>query len=194
MRNINIICDINSDDIEIKTVQPILELQSRWSKIPANGEFLVEKIITREGCHLFFYPFEGRLVHEGMSAIFAYRISRTVPITFSIAMNDYGFELLSDKDCDIEKAINNGLFSAENLTEDIKSSINSVEMAKRKFREIARIAGLIFQGYPGNFKTTRSIQASSELLFDVFQQYEPDSLLLKQSYFNHLYNAHFDFP
>jgi ATP-dependent Lhr-like helicase len=171
-----------TDDIEIKTIQPILDLQSRWSKIPANEEFLVEKIISREGYHLFFYPFEGRLVHEGMAAIFAYRISRTSPITFSIAMNDYGFELLSDKECNIEKAISSGLFSTENLTEDIRLSINSVEMAKRKFREIARVAGLIFQGYPGNYKTTRNIQASSELLFDVFQQYEPDSLLLKQSY------------
>jgi ATP-dependent Lhr-like helicase len=171
-----------ADEIEIKTIQPILDLQSRWSKIPANEEFLVEKIISREGYHLFFYPFEGRLVHEGMAAIFAFRISRTSPITFSIAMNDYGFELLSDKECEIEKAIDNGLFSAENLTEDIRLSINSAEMAKRKLREIARVAGLIFQGYPGNYKTTRNIQASSELLFDVFQQYEPDSLLLKQSY------------
>jgi ATP-dependent Lhr-like helicase len=131
---------------------------------------------------LFFYPFEGRLVHEGMSALFACRISRTVPITFSIAMNDYGFELLSDKDCNIESAIDKGLFSSENLTDDIRSSVNSVEMAKRKFREISRVAGLIFQGYPGNYKTTRNVQASSELLFDVFQQYEPDSLLLKQAY------------
>lgn len=171
-----------ADDIEIKTIQPILDLQSRWSRIPANDEFLVEKIITKEGCHLFFYPFDGRLVHEGMAALFAYRISRTMPVTFSIAMNDYGFELLSDKDCDIESAINNGLLSPENLTADIRVSINSVEMAKRKFREIARVAGLIFQGFPGNYKTTRNIQASSELLFDVFQQYEQDSLLLKQSY------------
>jgi ATP-dependent helicase Lhr and Lhr-like helicase len=171
-----------ADDIEIKTIQPILDLQSRWSKIPANDEFLVEKIESKEGYHLFFYPFEGRLVHEGMAALFAYRISRTMPVTFSIAMNDYGFELLSDKDCNIENAVKSGLFSSEKLTEDIKTSINSVEMAKRKFREIARVAGLIFQGYPGNYKPTRNIQASSELLFDVFQHYEPDSLLLKQSY------------
>jgi ATP-dependent Lhr-like helicase len=170
------------DDIELKTIEPIMELQDAWSKVPAKKELLIEKVRTRDGHHIFFFPFEGRLVHEGMSALFAYRISKHENITFSIAMNDYGFELLSDKDVDIEKYIKLGLLQDETLTEDIKMSINSVEMAKRKFREIARIAGLIFQGYPGSFKTTRNIQVSSELLFDVFSQYEPESLLLKQAY------------
>jgi ATP-dependent helicase Lhr and Lhr-like helicase len=176
-----------SDDIEIKEIQPIINLQNRWSKVPAENELLIEKIKTREGYHLFIYPFEGRLVHEGMGALIAYRLAKYMPITFTIAMNDYGFELLSDKDFDIEYALSHGLLSDENLTNDIQASINSIEMAKRKFREIARVAGLIFQGYPGSYKTNRNIQASSELLFDVFSRYEPDNLLLKQAYEEMLY-------
>ncbi len=131
---------------------------------------------------MFVYPFEGRLVHEGMAAIFSYRISQLKPMTFSYAMNDYGFELLSDTEIPIEDAINNGLFSDEELIEDIYRSINSGELAKRRFRPIARISGLIFTGYPGKFKTTKSLQASAQLLYDVFSKYEPDSLLIKQAY------------
>lgn len=176
-----------SKDIEINEIQPIIDIQKKWSRVPHENQLLIEKIITREGYHLFIYPFEGRLVHEGMGALIAYRLAKYMPITFTIAMNDYGFELLSDKDFDIEYALSHGLFSDENLSNDIQSSINSIEMAKRKFREIARVAGLIFQGYPGSYKTNRNIQASSELLFDVFSRYEPDNLLLKQAYEEMLY-------
>jgi ATP-dependent helicase Lhr and Lhr-like helicase len=109
-------------------------------------------------------------------------MSQLKPMTFSYAMNDYGFELLSDTEIPIEDAIKKGLFSDENLIEDIYKSINSGELAKRKFRPIARISGLIFTGYPGKYKTTKSLQASAQLLYDVFSKYEPSSLLIKQAH------------
>ena len=96
-------------------------------------------------------------------------------------MNDYGFELLSDQDIPIQQALKEGLFSAKNLLKDIKSSLNNSELAKRRFREIAQIAGLVFQGYPGQGRTTRHLQLSSSLFFEVFQSYEPDHLLLQQA-------------
>ena len=76
---------------------------------------LIEQIETNEGHHLFVYPFEGRLVHEAMAAILAYRISRITPITFSFAMNDYGFELLSDQPIPLDDSNAYELFSPENL-------------------------------------------------------------------------------
>lgn len=172
----------NPKDIEIKKIKPLVELQAKRSVVPGSKEFLIEKFRSEEGYHLFFYPFEGRLVHEGMAALFAYRISRLKPISFSLAMNDYGFELLSDVEIPIEEAIGKKLFDDDDLVSDILKSINSSEMAKRRFRQIARITGLIFQGYPGKYKTTKNLQASSELLFDVFSKYEPDSLLIAQSF------------
>lgn len=170
------------DDIELKTIEPIFEVQKDWSILPDDHQFLIEKTFSREGCHVFFYPFEGRYVHEGMSTLIAHRISITTPITFSIAMNDYGFELLSDQDIPIEDAINNDLFSAENLIEDITKSLNNTELAKRKFRDISQIAGLVFQGFPGEQRKSKHLQMSSSLFFDVFQQYEPDHLLLQQAF------------
>lgn len=174
--------DGSTQDIELKTIRPILDVQQSWSVLPDEDELLIEKTYSKEGCHLFFYPFEGRYVHEGISALIAYRISRILPITFSIAMNDYGFELLSDKDIPIEKALKMDLFSDKDLIKDIFSSLNDTEIAKHRFREICQIAGLIFQGFPGQKKANRHLQMSSGLFFDVFEEYEPDNLLLQQAY------------
>ncbi|HET7896444.1 MAG TPA: DNA ligase-associated DEXH box helicase, partial [Flavisolibacter sp.] len=140
------------------------------------------QIETRDGFHLFVYPFEGRLVHEAMAALLAYRISRNTPITFSIAMNDYGFELLSDQPIPVDDSNVYELFSPENLINDIQRSVNATEMAKRKFRDIAVIGGLIFQGFPGEYKKARHLQASAGLLFNVFNEYDPDNVLIRQAY------------
>ncbi len=168
-------------DSEMQVLAPILELQSRWSAIPAEDEFLIEQVETNEGHHLFFYPFEGRLVHEGLAALFAYRISQIQPITFSIACNDYGFELLSPESPPLAAAIAAGLISSANLAHDIPASLNAVEMAKRQFREIARVAGLVFQGFPGANKSAKQVQATSGLFYDVFARYDPDNMLLQQA-------------
>lgn len=169
-------------DIEVETISPMLDLQARWSAIPEQDECLIEYIVSREGYHLFIYPFEGRVIHEFLSALTAWRISQMTPLTFSIAMNDYGFELLSDKEIPIEEALENKLFSADELTEHITHSINRTEMARRRFREISAVGGLVFQGYPGKQVPFRHLQASTNLLFKVFKEYDTENLLLKQAY------------
>jgi ATP-dependent Lhr-like helicase len=177
-----------NDEIEIQLLKPILSLQNQWSAIPKKDELLIEQVKTSEGHHTFFFPFEGRAVHELMASLFAYRLTQMQPITFNIAMNDYGFELLSDQKISIEYAIDNGLFSLKHFEDDLEHSINKTELSKRKFREIAVISGLIFQGYPHKQKKSRHLQASSQLLYDVFVEYEPDNLLIKQS-FNEIMNV-----
>jgi ATP-dependent Lhr-like helicase len=168
-------------DIEIKVLQPLFALQQSLSHIPGENELLIEQIETKDGFHLFVYPFEGRLVHEAMAALISYRLSRILPITFSFAMNDYGFELLSDKPIPLDDTNVYEIFAEENLLTDIQRSVNAGEMAKRKFRDIAVIGGLIFQGYPGEYKKARHLQSSASLLFNVFQEYEPGNLLLRQA-------------
>jgi len=179
---IDSVLEIDDTDIEIKMLKPLFMLQEQLSHIPRENELLIEHIETRDGFHLFVYPFEGRLVHEAMAAVLAYRISRITPITFSLAMNDYGFELLSDQPIPVDDTNVYDLFSDENLYNDIQRSVNSGEMAKRKFRDIAVIGGLIFQGYPGEQKKARHLQSSASLLFQVFSEYEPHNLLIRQAY------------
>ena len=171
-----------TDDPELTALQPLMQLQRELSHIPGRDELLIEHIETRDGFHLFVHTFEGRLVNEAMAAILAWRISRIRPITFSFAMNDYSFELLSDQPIPLDDGNAYELFSTDNLTQDILQSVNSTEMAKRKFRDIAVIGGLVFQGMPGERKKARHLQSSASLLFQVFSDYDPDNLLLRQAY------------
>ena len=167
---------------EIACLAPLLQLQDDLSVIPAESEFLLEYIESAEGFHLIVFPFEGRIVHEGLGGLLAYRLGRITPLSFSIAMNDYGLELLSDQPIPITKALNNGLFSTENLRLDLDASINKVEMARRRFRDIATISGLVFKGYPGRMKRGKHLQSSSSMLFEIFHEYEADNLLYLQAY------------
>ncbi len=169
-------------DKEIYALQPLFTLQKELSHIPSAEELLIEHIETKEGFHLFVYPFEGRLVHEAMAALLAFRISKILPISFSVAMNDYGFELLSDQPIPLDDTNVYDLFTEENLLADIQRAVNSSEMAKRKFRDIAVIGGLIFQGMPGEHVKQKHLQSSASLLFNVFNEYDPDNLLLRQAY------------
>lgn len=169
-------------DIETTVLKPLFVLQSQLSHLPHKTEFLIEKFTSRDGHHLFFYPFEGRLVHEGMGSLFAYRISSVKKASYSIAMNDYGFELLTDSEIPLEEALANNLFTTDNLLNDILNSLNANEMARRRFRDIAHIAGLVFTGFPGKAMKSKHLQASTSLLFDVFNEYESDNVLLRQAY------------
>ncbi len=172
----------NNREKELKFLHPLLKRQEQNSHIPKHDEFLVEMIETKEGFHLFAYPFEGRLVHEIMASLIAYRISQIKKLTFTIAMNDYGFELLSDQEIPLNEANIVAIFSKENLIKDVTASINASEMASRKFRDIAVVAGLVIQTQPGNRKTSKSLQSSSGLIFRVLNDHEPNNLLLKQAY------------
>jgi ATP-dependent helicase Lhr and Lhr-like helicase len=169
-------------DDEMRFLRPLMKLQQQRSHLPKMTEFLIEYFHSSEGYHVVMYPFEGRFVHEGMAALIAYRISQVAPITFSIAMNDYGFELLSDQEIPIYEAIETNVLGNENLMHDIQASINSTEMAKRKFRDIAAISGLIFKGLPGQKIKEKHLQSSSQLFFNVFHEYESQNLLLQQAF------------
>ena len=166
---------------EMRAVRRLLKLQHTWSKVPRRSEMLVEQTQTREGHHVFFYPFEGRQVHMGLSALLSYRFAKTRPATFSLAFTDYGFELVSRERFELLPLLKAGVFSTDNLLEDMLASLNAAELSKRQFREIARVAGLVFQGYPGQPKTNRQVQATSGLIWEVFARWDPANPLLGQA-------------
>jgi ATP-dependent Lhr-like helicase len=166
---------------ELRLVRPLLELQGRWSALPAEDEWLVERFDAREGHYAFFYPFEGRLAHLGLATLFSYRLSREIPRTFSLTVNDYGFGLLCATPFDLTLHDLGRLLAAPGVERDILAGLNAAELGRRQFREIARVAGLVFQGFPGQGQSSRALQASSGLLYDVFAQYDPDNPLLAQA-------------
>ncbi|BCQ22478.1 ligase-associated DNA damage response DEXH box helicase [Caballeronia sp. NK8] len=169
------------DEPEMRAVKPLLDLQAKWSALPGPGVLVVELVRSREGHHFFCYPFAGRMAHIGLGSLFGWRASRDQPGTFSISMNDYGFELLSAKPFDWETLIAKGLFSPQNLEHDILASLNASELSARRFREIARVSGLIYQGHPGQQKSARQLQASSGLFYEVFRKHDSGNLLLTQA-------------
>jgi ATP-dependent Lhr-like helicase len=166
---------------ELARVRPLLELQARWSALPGEREWLVEAIATREGHGLFFYPFEGRLAHFGLATLFSYRLGRESPGTFTLTANDYGFGLVSAQPVALGLGDLGRLLAAPDVERDILAGLNATELGRRHFREIARVSGLIFQGYPGQPHPQRQLQASSALLYNVFAEYDRDNPLLAQA-------------
>jgi ATP-dependent Lhr-like helicase len=89
--------------------------------------------------------------------------------------------MLSANEVDLSALMDKSLFDEGELLHDVLASLNSSELARRRFREIARVAGLIFTGYPGAPKSARQLQASSSLFYEVFRKYDAGNLLLSQA-------------
>lgn len=166
-------------DPEERALAQLLELQRRWSLIPSPDHLLVERTRSREGHHLFVYPFLGRLAHEGLAALLAWRLTKEAARSVEFSVNDYGFELLSPEVLEVDSWTR--LLSPEGVTDELLQCLNAVELARRQFREIARISGLVFPGFPGRGKSARQVQASSGLIYDVLERYDPENLLLDQA-------------
>jgi len=175
------------DGPEMRAIAPLIEIQQRWSALPTSEVLVLESMKSREGYHLFVYPFAGRSVHMGLASLMAFRVGRVQPTTFSIAINDYGFELMSAEPVDWARAFDAplgagvALFDTERLLEDVVDSLNASQLSQQRFREVARIAGLVFSGYPGQPKSNRQLQASSSLFFEVFRKHDSANLLLTQA-------------
>ena len=166
---------------ELEAARPMLQTQQRLSRIPTPSTLLVEAFQSREGQHLYVYPFAGRNVHLGLASLLAWRLARDQPNTFSMSVNDYGFELVSAAPFDVAPVTTQEAFGTQDLLHDVLASLNSSELAQRRFREIARVAGLVSSGYPGQPKSARQVQASSALFYEVFRKYDRSNLLLNQA-------------
>jgi ATP-dependent Lhr-like helicase len=166
---------------ELEAARPMLETQAHLSRIPTPKTILIEKLVSREGQHLFIYPFAGRNAHIGLGSLLAWRMAKDAPNTFSISINDYGLELLSALPVETAGLRDQSLFDEGDLLHDVLASLNSSELARRRFREIARVSGLVSTGYPGQPKSTRQLQASSTLFYEVFRKYDADNMLLSQA-------------
>ncbi|MDQ2778793.1 MAG: ligase-associated DNA damage response DEXH box helicase [Pseudomonadota bacterium] len=171
----------NFEGPEMQAAMPMLQAQLRLSKLPVRGRLLVERFRSREGHHLFIYPFAGRSVHIGLAQLLAWRLARVEPNTYSLSINDYGLEILAARPVALTAETQQALFDTDALLSDVLASLNSGQLAQRRFREIARVAGLVFGGYPGAPKSLRQLQASSSLFYEVFRQYDAGNRLLGQA-------------
>lgn len=170
-----------AETAETETVAPILAIQEKWSQLPSRDALLVEHVHTEEGEHLFVFPMAGRLVHEGLGALAAYRLTRDSEATIQVSMNDYGFALHSNRPLALSRESMREALTTDQLLDDLLICLNTVELARRKFREVARVAGLVVQNFPGRRRSNRDLHSSASLLYDVFRNYDPENLLLAQA-------------
>lgn len=166
----------------VQYLSPITEVQRALSRLPGTEFLLVEETVTREGRHLFIFPFEGRLVHEALAALLSVRMAKETPVSFSFAASEYGLEILGPVDYHFDMDSLRRFLGLDQLTNDIQRSLNMTQLAKKQFRDIAQISGLIQQNRAGERRTMKNLQMSSSLLFEVFQTYEPEQPLYHQSY------------
>ena len=176
---------------ELLAAWPMLCTQIALSQLPAPGRILLERYRSREGLHLFLYPFAGRLVHTGLAQLFAWRLAARQPAgaSFSLSVNDLGLEIVMPAELALphdEKALRDWLLpnmSPQAMTQEILDSLKAGHLPQRRFREIARVSGLVSGGLPGARKSTRQIQASSSLFYEVFRRYDEGNRLLHQAEF-----------
>jgi ATP-dependent Lhr-like helicase len=168
-------------EAEMRLARPMLDTQRRLSCVPTPDELLVEQVEARDGNHLFVYPFAGRAAHEGLAALLAFRLARSTPASYSYAVNDHGLVVAGHKLPALDERAVRALLSPRELAADLAGSLNLAELARRQFREVARVAGLVFQGLPGRSKSLRQLTASSTLLYDVLAEHEPGHVLLRQA-------------
>lgn len=169
------------DSPEMQSVRPLLELQQSLSCIPTPGMLLIESIKTRHGHHAFLFPFAGRLAHEGLGAVLSLRLSRASPRSITAVVNDYAIHLECPDPIDLDEHAWRDALTTQGLVDDLIEAANAAQFARRQFRDIARIAGLTHQGFPGRAKPSSHLQASAEMFFDVFSEFDPDNLLLTQA-------------
>jgi len=167
------------DSPEMRWLAPLLALQTRLSALPGPALLLVEHVRRREGQFVFVYPFAGRQVNEGLAALMALRWTRLQTNTFGYAANDYGFVLAPARPVELDAARVRSLLSPDGLLTDLRESLNLGELARRQFRDIARVSGMLVPALPGRTpRSLRQLQASSGLLYDVLRQHDPDHILL----------------
>ena len=172
------------DTPELEALRPLFERQQDLSVLPRIGQLLIETCSTREGTHLYAYPFEGRFVHEGIGFLWASRLTRLERGTITVSVNDYGFELLAPKTYPMAELLEDHsdlLLNTDHLESDLEAALNLSELQRRRFRAIAQVAGLMHRGFPGSGKSTGQLQISASLLFDVFERHEPQNRLLQQA-------------
>ncbi len=168
---------------EMIAVAPILDVQRAWSRIPGGDDaLLIEATTTRDGEHLFIYPFAGRLVHEGLAALAAHRIARGSGESIVTTQNDYGFSLSAKRGLPTADARLREILGPVDLMEDLLECLNTAGLARRQFREIARVSGLVLPRPPGRAANARrELQSSATLLYEVLERYDPGNLLVAQS-------------
>jgi ATP-dependent Lhr-like helicase len=164
-------------------VREWLEVQEWKSLLPPAGDLLVETFPRAAKHYLVCYPFEGRLAHQTLGMLLTRRLERAGMKPLGFVANEYALALWGVGD--LQLRIRRGdlsltqLFDEDMLGDDLEAWLAESAMMKRTFRTCAIIAGLIERRFPGEEKSRRQLTISTDLVYDVLRQHQPDHLLLR---------------
>jgi len=157
-----------------------LRIQEWRSLIPEAGQLLVETFPRGSREFLVCYPFEGRLAHQTLGMLLTRRLERLRLRPLGFSANEYALAIWGLRDmggADMDR-----LFDEDMLGDDLDAWLADSALYKRTFRNCAIIAGLIQRRQPGAEKTGRQVTFSSDLIYDVLREHEPDHVLLRATY------------
>jgi ATP-dependent Lhr-like helicase len=163
-----------------------LRLQAELSVVPGPDEILVETFPRGKRHYLVCYPFEGRLAHQSLGMLLTRRLERAHARPLAFVANEYALAVWGLSD--MGEMVRNGrldlakLFDEDMLGDDLDAWLAESSLMKRSFRVCAIISGLIERRHPGQEKTGRQMTVSSDLIYDVLRQHEPDHILLKAAF------------
>lgn len=164
-------------------VEQWLHIQSQKSTLPATDQLLVETFPRGEKFYLVVYSFEGRLAHQSLGMLLTKRLERARARPTGFVATDYCICVWGLDD--IGAMIGEGklslgdLFDEDMLGDDLEAWMEDSFMLKRTFRQCALIAGLIEKNHPGKEKSGRQVTVSTDLIYDVLREHEPDHILMK---------------
>jgi ATP-dependent helicase Lhr and Lhr-like helicase len=163
-----------------------LRLQADFSVVPSAEEMLIETFPRGQRHYLVCYPFEGRLAHQSLGMLLTRRLERAGAAPTGFVANEYALAIWGLND--MSTMIREGsldlaqLFDEDMLGDDLDAWLAESNLMKRSFRVCAIISGLIERRHPGQEKTGRQMTVSSDLIYDVLRQHEPDHVLLKAAF------------
>lgn len=169
--------------------QPVaewLDLQQHRSTIPSADEVLVETFPHSNRHYMVIYSFEGRLAHQTLGMLLTRRLQRARAGPLGFVANDYGLAVWTAADLSGMIALGaldlGRLFDEDMLGDDLEAWLAESNLMKRTFRVCAIIAGLIERRHPGREKTGRQLTVSSDLIYDVLRQHDPNHVLLEAAW------------
>jgi len=160
-----------------------LRLQRDFSVLPSPESLLVETFPRGAQNYLVCYPFEGRLAHQTLGMLLTRRLERARARPLGFVASDYSLAIwgLGDYSALIRtgRLSLDDLFDEDMLGDDLEAWLDESQLMRRTFRNCAIIAGLIERRHPGKEKTGRQITVSSDIIYDVLYQHEPDHILIQ---------------
>jgi ATP-dependent Lhr-like helicase len=160
-----------------------LRLQRDVSTLPGEESLLVETFPKADKYFMVCYPFEGRLAHQTLGMLLTKRLERDRAKPLGFVASEYALAIWCATDIGAQfkrgRLSLDELFDEDMLGDDLETWLDESSLMQRTFRNCAIISGLIERRYPGQEKSGRQITMSSDLIYNVLYEHEPDHILMQ---------------